>query len=235
MSERSYFDEIVPPFSLLDRYGGYMPDTTTNNVSEPTNRKERRAAERNAPRQNPNPPRPRRKAEDVINNLPAPWAGKVIELTTDLTARKRLALLALRGEYGYKVLLFVRINAIRTTQTEAGMVEAVESFDILPADPIAAAAEANLLSDDLLIRLGEELADFAAKQAAWQRPEARPLAQRPFQNKKIAALAALAAAIQVPVAPKAVEVAEAQSPEPTAKPLCPTIPEDAWWWAAACG
>lgn len=217
-----------------------MPDTTTN-VSEPKNRKERRAAERNAaPRQNPNPPRPRRKAEDVINNLPAPWAGKVIELSSDLTARKRLALLALRGEYGYKVLLFVRINAIRTTQTEAGMVEAVEAFDILPADPVAAAAEANLLSDDIIVKLSEELADFATKQAAWQRPEQRPLAQRPFQNKKIAALAA---AIQVP-APKAPEVAEAGAVQQEVsvesritgapQPLRPAVPEDAWWWAAAC-
>jgi hypothetical protein len=214
-----------------------MPDTIANTNVEPKNRKERREQQRNAAPRQQNNPRPRRKAEDVINNLPAPWAGKVIELTTDLTARKRLALLALRGEYGYKVLLFVRINAIRTTQTEAGVVEAVEAFDILPADPVAAAAEANLLSDDIIVTLSEELADFQQKQAAWQRPEQRPLHQRPFQHRKIAALAA---AIQAPAAPKALEVAEAQSPEetiapePTAKPLCPAIPEDAWWWAAAC-
>lgn len=214
-----------------------MPDTT-NNVSEPKNRKERREQQRNAapPRQNPNP-RPRRKAEDVINALPAPWAGKVIELSTDLTARKRLALLALRGEYGYKVLLFVRINAVRTTQTEQGVVEAVESFDVLPADPVAAAAEANLLSDDLLIRLGEELADFAAKQAAWQRPEQRPLAQRPFQNKKIAALAA---AIKAPVAVQA-EVRAAAPPEIREviewaalrrNADVQVAAQNAWWWAA---
>ena len=212
-----------------------MPDTT---ISEPKNRKEKREQQRAAaPRQNPNP-RPRRKAEDVINNLPAPWAGKVIELSSDLTARKRLALLALRGEYGYKVLLFVRINAVRTTQTEQGVVEAVESFDILPADPVAAAAEANILTDDVIVRLGEELADFQQKQTAWQRPEARPLAQRPFQHKKIAALAA---AIQAPVALKVAssektikaELDGYEAPLPVVPR--PTAREDnAWWWWASC-
>ena len=214
-----------------------MPDTTISTI-EPKNRKERREQQRNtAPRQNPNP-RPRRKAEDVINNLPAPWAGKVIELSTDLTARKRLALLALRGEYGYKVLLFVRINAVRTTQTEQGMVEAVESFDILPADPVAAAAEANLLGDDLLIRLGEELADFAAKQAAWQRPEARPLAHRPLQR-----LASLAAVLQRQEAPAPVRKQDVEQDDDI-RQICnevlslppaprPTVrKDDAWWWAS---
>jgi hypothetical protein len=213
-----------------------MPEETIV-TSDPKNRKERREQQRNAaPRQNN--PRPRRKAEDVINNLPAPWAGKVIELSTDLTARKRLALLALRGEYGYKVLLFVRINAVRTTQTEAGMVEAVEAFDILPQDVVAASAEANLLGDDIIVKLSEELADFAEKQAAWQRPEARPLAHRPLQR-----LASLAAVLQRQEAPAPVRKQDVEQDDGI-RQICnevlsllpaprPTVrKDDAWWWAS---
>ena len=209
-----------------------MPDTQTT----PKNRKERREVQRNAAPARTNTPRPRRKAEDIINSLPAPWAGKVFELSTDLTARKRLALLALRGEYGYKVLLFVRINAIRTTQTEAGLVEAVEAFDILPADPVAAAAEANLLTEEVLEHLLEELADLSKLQTAWVRPEQRPLTQRPF--------AALAGAR--PAAPATVSAPppEKAAPTPTAEqlhavPAAPTViapraDGSAWWWASAC-
>ena len=214
-----------------------MPDTQTT----PKNRKERREVQRNAAPARTNTPRPRRKAEDIINSLPAPWAGKVFELSTDLTARKRLALLALRGEYGYKVLLFVRINAIRTTQTEAGLVEAVEAFDILPADPVAAAAEANLLTEEVLEHLLEELADLGKLQGGWVRPEQRPLTQRPFQK-----VAALAAAIR-PAAPAPLPEKAAPTPmaaPPTAEPLhavpaaptviAPRADGSAWWWASAC-
>lgn len=162
-----------------------MPDTTTNNtngahpprVNNRKNSREDRRRNNNRPHQQ----HARQSATDLTKSPPKGWTAEVVEFEADPDVRKRLRMLVLRGEYGWRVLPFVTVRIAKKTTTDAGVIEVEDDLDILPRNVLEAAMEINVFREDTLTKFCESLADLAERQAALPPPHKRPLTQRPFE------------------------------------------------------
>jgi hypothetical protein len=158
--------------------------------------------------------RSNRKAEEVMQHLPAGWTAQVLELdpegTKDVRTRVRLMVFE-NPDRGWKVLPFMTIRTPRRMQVEgengeSSSVEVMDDMDILPTNILEVALPVSLFQHDRVLEdVTVHLHELAKKQAALPPPSKRPLTQRPFgmQLAKIARTMAHTRAQQQEVEEKA--------------------------------
>lgn len=131
---------------------------------------------------NPHTAAPRRSAQEFCKSPPRGWTAEVLELDDNTDARKRLRLLVLKGDYGWRMLPFTTVRVMKKVTTSDGStLEVADDMDLLPTNIVEGAIEANLFRDHPLQTLVEVLADYHAKQMVYPPPHKRPLVQRPFE------------------------------------------------------
>ncbi len=192
------------------------------NTAPPRNRSERRAVERAPERRRPE------SATDLVANPPEGWTVDLVELGPPTNNRKRLRLLVMQGENGYRVLPFMTVRVMKRTTTEGGEIEVEGDLDLLPHDPISRGLEAGIFAaPEVIEALAFELATVAAAQKAVVpvRPHSKELTQRPFAAAAPILKAAVAAAAVKPRSPKKL---------PPRRATAASVPEAYWgWWAPA--
>lgn len=157
-----------------------MTTTNTNHHKAPA-RKDRRQNQRS---NNTHTAAPRRSAQEFCTHPPRGWTAETLELDNDPEARKRLRLLVLKGEYGWRVLPFTTIRVMKKTTTSDGStIEVADDMDLLPPNPVEQAIEVNLFRENPLQVLVETLADYHMRQAELPPPHKRPLVQHLDEDK----------------------------------------------------
>lgn len=156
--------------------------TSTHHRKAPARKDRRQNPQHNNSHNNHNTAAPRRSAQEFCKSPPRGWTAEVLELDDNVEARKRIRLLVLKGDYGWRVLPFTTVRVMKKTQTSDGTtIEVADDLDLLPTNIVEGAIEANLFRDHPLQMLVETLADYHAKQMVYPPPHKRPLVQHPFE------------------------------------------------------
>lgn len=122
--------------------------------------------------------RPTKMAAAFCEQPPRGWTAEIEETPCDREARKRLRLLILKGDYGWRVLPFMTVRIPRMVDGA----EVWEDLDLLPNDIVGCALEVNLFSEKPLTSLCETLAEYNEKQKGLPPPHKQELTQRPFEK-----------------------------------------------------
>lgn len=156
-----------------------MTTTSTHHHKAPARKDRRQNQQRN---NQSHTAAPRRSAQEFCKSPPRGWTAEVLELDNDMDARKRLRLLVLKGDYGWRALPFTTVKVMRKTQTSDGStIEVADDMDLLPPNVVESAIEVNLFRDNPLQVLVETLADYHERQRVLPPPHKRPLVQHPFE------------------------------------------------------
>lgn len=182
----------------------------------------------------------RRSAAEIAAQPPRGYTVKVHELEKDTGARKRIRLLVLESENGWKVLPFMSIRIEKNARTVGANIAVLDDLDILPANYIEAALEVNLVSDDALLNLATLVEEYREKQKHVLPAHKRPFVQRPFEDKLPRMLGQLSVETMAEeeedmAKKKTTEVKTSAKPAPA--PAQPRTKKasisDAWWYAAS--
>lgn len=176
-------------------------------------------------------PQMRRSATEIVAQPPRGYTASVHELDTDTTARKRMRLLVLASENGWKLLPFMSIRIDARAVTAGANISVLDDLDIIPANFIESAIEVNLISDDSLLALATLVAEFREKQKTIVPVHKRPFVQRPFEEKLSRIHIEEDDMTKKNNGHKA---AHKTPPPPATKPRRTITVRDSWWLAAVC-
>jgi hypothetical protein len=133
-----------------------------------------------------------RSANDVVQSPPTGWLVKIHELVPD-PSNQRLRMRIMIFEHpdkGYRLLPFLTRRVPRRMRTDNGEVEAMDDFDILPANPLEAALPASTVAQfEVLENLTIIMAEYGKKQAEMPPPSKKPVTHRPFTPTAMSAVA----------------------------------------------
>lgn len=205
-----------------------------DNKNNNTNKKQHpHRHERNAPRNaNANRPQLRRSVNELVAQPPNGYTVTVHELDPNAgQAKKRVRLLVLESDNGWRFLLFMSIRIDRTTRTEGATLMVNDDLDILPTNIVETSIEVNLLNDDALQTLSGLVSEFRERQKTVVPAHKRPFVQRPFERK----LANMQIEEEEDMAKKSIEKAGAkQELKVLSSPKKTSAHNSDWWFAAAC-
>lgn len=172
----------------------------------------------------------RRSAAELIASPPRGYTCTVHELENkESTARKRVRLLVLESENGWKFVPFMSVRVEKNARTAGADIAVLDDFDIIPSNIIESGIEVNLLSDDALLNLAALAAEYRERQKAVVPIHKRPFVQRPFEHK----LAGIHIEENDMAKKKKQETAKSHA-QPKPEPKRPVVRGEAWWFAAAC-